>query len=143
MPTPEPRRIDHLLKHYLVQDPTNPANSMAGKVIVITGPSKGLGRLVGVVLEWKLDKSENQCDPITANCNGFNQAFVKSFAKAGPKAIVLVSRNEAGLGEVRDEIKEISKDVQVEILPTDIKSAESVTAFWEKVKEKFGHADVL
>jgi len=68
---------------------------------------------------------------------------VKSFAKAGPKAIVLVSRNEAGLKQVRDEIKEIDKDVQVEIIPTDIKSAESVTSFWEKVKEKFGHADVL
>ncbi|KAN0110346.1 putative oxidoreductase ucpA [Hyaloscypha variabilis] len=100
---------------YPTVDPTNPANSMAGKVIVITGPSKGLGRL----------------------------GFVKSFAKAGPKAIVLVSRNEAGLKQVRDEIKEIDKDVQVEIIPTDIKSAESVTSFWEKVKEKFGHADVL
>ncbi len=47
---------------------------------------------------------------------------MKSFAKAGPKAIVLVSRNEAGLKEVQDEIKEIDKDVQVEIIPTDIKS---------------------
>jgi len=82
-------------------------------------------------------------DRITINSNGFPQAFVKSFAKSGPKAIVLVSRNEAGLGEVRDEIKEISKGIQVEIIPTDIKSPESVTAFWEKVKAKFGHADVL
>jgi NADP-dependent 3-hydroxy acid dehydrogenase YdfG len=56
---------------------------------------------------------------------------------------VLLSRDEAGLQEVRDEIHAINKDIQVEILPTDIKNAESVTSFWEKVKEKFGHADVL
>jgi NAD(P)-dependent dehydrogenase (short-subunit alcohol dehydrogenase family) len=54
-----------------------------------------------------------------------------------------VSRNEAGLGEVRDEIHAINKDIQVEIIPTDIKNVESVASFWEKVKEKFGHADVL
>ncbi len=68
---------------------------------------------------------------------------MKAFAKARPKAIVLVSRNETGLGEVRHEIHAINKDVQVEILPTDIKNAESVASFWEKVKGKFGHADVL
>jgi NADP-dependent 3-hydroxy acid dehydrogenase YdfG len=68
---------------------------------------------------------------------------VKSYAKAGPKAIVLVSRNEVGLGEVKDEIHVINKDIQVEIVPTDIKNADSVALFWEKVKEKFGHADVL
>ena len=68
---------------------------------------------------------------------------MKAFAKAGPKAIVLSSRNETGLDEVRDEIHAIKKDVQVEIIRTDIKNAESVACFWEKVKEKFGHADVL
>jgi hypothetical protein len=34
---------------YPTIEPTNPSNSMAGKVIVITGPSKGLGRLVSVI----------------------------------------------------------------------------------------------
>ena len=57
--------------------------------------------------------------------------------------MVLVSRNEAGLEEVKDEFHAINKDVLVEIVPTDIKNAESVASFWEKVKEKFGHADVL
>jgi short-subunit dehydrogenase len=68
---------------------------------------------------------------------------VKAFAKAGPKAIVLVSRHETRLGDVRHEIRTINKDVQVEIIPTDIKNAESVASLWEEVKEKFGHADVL
>lgn len=68
---------------------------------------------------------------------------MKAFAKAGPKAIVLVSRNETRLGDVRHEIHAINKDVKVEIIPTNIKNAESVASFWEEVKEKFGHADVL
>ena len=55
----------------------------------------------------------------------------------------MVSRNAAGLAEVEEEIHAISKDIEVVIIPTDIKSAESVSSFWEKVKEKFGHADVL
>ena len=54
---------------------------------------------------------------------------MKSFAKAVPKAMVLVSRNEAGLEEVKDEIYAINKDVLVEIVPTDIKNAESVASF--------------
>jgi NADP-dependent 3-hydroxy acid dehydrogenase YdfG len=54
-----------------------------------------------------------------------------------------VSRNEAGLGAVQNEIHNISKDIEVMIAPTDIRSVESVTSFWEKIKEKFGHADVL
>ena len=68
---------------------------------------------------------------------------MKAFAKAGPNAIVLVSRNETRLGDVRHEIHAINKDVKVEIIPTNIKNAESVASFWEEVKEKFGHADVL
>ncbi len=68
---------------------------------------------------------------------------MKAFAKAGPKAIVLVSRNALGLAEVEDEIYAINEHIQVELVPTDIKNAESVTSFWENVQNKFGHADVL
>jgi malonyl CoA-acyl carrier protein transacylase len=34
---------------YPTINPANPSNSIAGKVIVITGPSKGLGRLVSLL----------------------------------------------------------------------------------------------
>ena len=57
--------------------------------------------------------------------------------------MVLVSRNAARLEEVRDEIHAINKDVEVLIVATDMVSAEAVASFWEKVKKKFGHADVL
>ncbi|KAH7413157.1 putative oxidoreductase ucpA [Cadophora sp. MPI-SDFR-AT-0126] len=100
---------------YPAIDPTSASNSQAGKVVVITGASRGLGRL----------------------------AFVKSFAKASPKAMVLVARALGPLEEVRDEIHAINKDIEVLAVPTDLLSAESIASLWEKVKEKFGHADVL
>ncbi|KAG4444286.1 hypothetical protein IFR05_000261 [Cadophora sp. M221] len=96
-------------------DPTAASNSQAGKVIVITGASRGLGRL----------------------------AFVKSFAKARPKAIVLVARTLAPLEEVRDEICAIDDTIEVLVVLTDLLSAESVKGLWGKVEERFGHADVL
>jgi hypothetical protein len=34
---------------YPAIDPSSPSNNQAGKVIVVTGASKGLGRLVGIV----------------------------------------------------------------------------------------------
>ncbi|CZR53950.1 uncharacterized protein PAC_03833 [Phialocephala subalpina] len=100
---------------YSAIDPTDPSNSQAGKIIVITGASKGLGR----------------------------KAFVHSFAKANPKAIVIVARSSSALEEVRDEIHAINKDIQVLIVPTDLLIAESIAAMWAKVKETYGHADVL
>lgn len=72
-----------------------------------------------------------------------HQAFVHSFAKANPKAIVIVARSSSALEEVRDEIHAINKDIQVLIVPTDLLIAESIAAMWAKVKETYGHADVL
>jgi len=100
---------------YPAIDPTSASNSQAGKVVVITGASRGLGRL----------------------------AFVNSFAKASPKAIVIVARSLGPLEEVRDEIHAINKDIEVLAVPTDLQSAASIASLWDKVKEKFGHADVL
>jgi NAD(P)-dependent dehydrogenase (short-subunit alcohol dehydrogenase family) len=68
---------------------------------------------------------------------------VPVFAAAGAKAIVLVARNEIKLQEVSESIKK--QYPQVETLPvsTDIADPSSVAALFEKVKEKYGHADVL
>ncbi|KAG4441113.1 hypothetical protein IFR05_003403 [Cadophora sp. M221] len=100
---------------YPAIDPTAATNSQAGKVIVITGASKGLGRI----------------------------AFAASFAKAGPKAIVLVARTAESLAATAKEIHEINNKIEVLTVPTDLLNTESISALWEKVKTKFGHADVL
>lgn len=44
---------------------------------------------------------------------------------------------------MRDEIHAINKDIEVLAVPTDLQSAASIASLWDKVKEKFGHADVL
>ncbi|TVY38702.1 Short chain dehydrogenase, partial [Lachnellula subtilissima] len=96
-------------------NPTAVSNSQAGKVIVITGASKGIGRL----------------------------GFVKSFAEAGPKGIVIISRSAAELEVVRQEILSINNGIEVLAVATDARDATSVDSLWQKVKAKFGKADVL
>ncbi|KAK1749787.1 hypothetical protein QBC47DRAFT_395306 [Echria macrotheca] len=96
-------------------DPTNPELSMAGKVVIITGASRGLGAL----------------------------GVVPAFAKAGPKAIVLVATNASKLAAVEAEVKKINPAVQTLSVATNISDADSVAALFDKVKATYGHADVL
>lgn len=96
-------------------DPTQAALSQKGKVVVITGASQGLGA----------------------------QGFVPSFAAAGPKAIVLVARRADKLQEVAGTVAKSHPDVETLVVPTDISNPTSVAALFEKVKQKYGHADVL
>jgi NAD(P)-dependent dehydrogenase (short-subunit alcohol dehydrogenase family) len=98
---------------YTAIDPTK--ISQKGKVVIITGASQGLGA----------------------------QAFAPSFAAAGPKAIVLVARNADKLQEVADTLAKSHPDVETLVVPTDIGDPASVAALFDKVKEKYGHADVL
>ncbi|KAF1968685.1 NAD(P)-binding protein [Bimuria novae-zelandiae CBS 107.79] len=95
--------------------PTNPNLSQAGKVIIITGASQGLGA----------------------------KSFAHSFAATGPKAIVLVARNAKKLDEVAAELTAQFPSVETLNVPTDIADPASVAALFEKVKSKYGHADVL
>ncbi|KAL9625498.1 MAG: hypothetical protein Q9160_000208 [Pyrenula sp. 1 TL-2023] len=100
---------------YPAIDPTSPALSQAGKVIIITGASRGIG----------------------------SRGFAKSFAQANPKGIVLVARDAAKLKETEEMLKKINPNVQYLSVPTDISGEESVEALFEKVKSTFGTADVL
>jgi len=68
---------------------------------------------------------------------------VPSFAAAGAKAIVLVARSADKLNEVAASVTKSYPNVETLAVPTDISSPESVGSLFEKVKEKFGHADVL
>ncbi|EDU43895.1 conserved hypothetical protein [Pyrenophora tritici-repentis Pt-1C-BFP] len=100
---------------YPAIDPTQPSLSQKGKVIIITGASQGLGA----------------------------RAFVPSFAAAGAKAIVLVARSAEKLNEVAASVANSHPEVETLAVPTDIGSPESVALLYQKVKEKYGHADVL
>ncbi|KAF2871137.1 hypothetical protein BDV95DRAFT_573352 [Massariosphaeria phaeospora] len=100
---------------YPAVDPAQPSLSQKGKVVVITGASQGIG----------------------------SRGFVPAFAAAGAKAIVLVARNADKLAAVADSVTKNYPNVEVLSVPTDITDPAAVAALFEKVKSKYGHADVL
>ncbi|KAF2448569.1 NAD(P)-binding protein [Karstenula rhodostoma CBS 690.94] len=100
---------------YPAIDPTNSSLSQAGKVVIITGASQGLGA----------------------------KGFVQAFAATGPKAMVLVARNAKKLEEVAASVKEKFPELETLTVSTDVADPASVAALFEEVKSKFGHADVL
>ncbi|KAK5652206.1 hypothetical protein OQA88_10703 [Cercophora sp. LCS_1] len=96
-------------------DPSSPSLSLAGKVVIITGASRGIGA----------------------------KGIAPSFAHAGAKAIILVATNAIKLAEVEATLHEINPAVQTLSVATDISSASSVASLFETVNAKFGHADIL
>lgn len=120
---------------YPAIDPTNSALSQAGKVVIITGASQGLGAQVSRTSPTDRTSSS---DRLTSP-----QGFAQSFAATGPKALVLVARNAKKLEEVAASINEKFPRVDTLTVPTDVADPASVAALFEKVKSKYGHADVL
>lgn len=100
---------------YPAIDPKQPALSQKGKVVIITGASQGLGA----------------------------RGFVPSFAATGPKALVLVARSAEKLQAVADNVAKSYPNVETLIVPTNLGDPASIAALFEKVKQKYGHADVL
>lgn len=100
---------------YPAIDPAAPQNSQAGKVVIITGASAGIGA----------------------------RGFTPAFARANAKALVLVARSQDKLDATAAEVKKINPKVEVITSVAHINSEADVTKFYETVKEKFGHADVL
>jgi len=96
-------------------DPSNPENSLHGKVVIITGASRGIGA----------------------------EGTVPAYAKAGVKAIVLVATNAEKLKAVAESVHKNYPQVDTLEVATNISSQESVAALFERVREKFGHADIL
>ncbi|KAL7896821.1 hypothetical protein HDV63DRAFT_72404 [Trichoderma sp. SZMC 28014] len=100
---------------YPAIDPSNPALSQKGKVVIITGASKGIGR----------------------------KGFARSFAIAGAKGIVLVARSLTQLQEAAEELGKEFPKTQFLPLACDIRSDTSVKAMFEQIRATFGTADVL
>ncbi|KIW72424.1 hypothetical protein PV04_00619 [Phialophora macrospora] len=96
-------------------DPASPALSQAGKVVIITGASDGIGQ------------------------RGFGPAF----AKAKPRAIILVGRSAAKLAATENALRRISNDVEYMSFSVDIADQASVDALYQTIEANYGHADVL
>ncbi|KAH6654688.1 hypothetical protein BKA67DRAFT_592707 [Truncatella angustata] len=100
---------------YPAIDPTRPELSLAGKVAIITGASRGIGA----------------------------KAFVPAFTKAGVKGLVLIATNEEKLKVVKAQANEINSDLHVLTLGVNIADKQSVDAAFDKINSTFGHADIL
>ncbi|KAI8949743.1 hypothetical protein F4801DRAFT_390099 [Xylaria longipes] len=100
---------------YPAIDPTREDLNLAGKVVIITGASRGLGA----------------------------KAFAPAFAKAGVRGLVLLAMNSEGLKKAEQEVKEINSAVQTLAITTDISDGQAVASAFEEIKATFGHADIL
>ena len=97
-------------------DPTLPALSLAGKVVILTGASRGIGAL----------------------------GIAPAIAKAGAKGLVLVSTKlEGKLQETEAKIRENYPATQTLAVGTDISDSKAVANLFARVASTFGHADVL
>jgi NAD(P)-dependent dehydrogenase (short-subunit alcohol dehydrogenase family) len=88
-----------------LKDPTQPALSVAGKTVLVTGAARGLGVTI-----------------------------VDSFAKAHAKAIVLTGRAEVPLNDARVRLEKEYPKTKFIAVSVDIGVPESVTAMFEHLK---------
>jgi hypothetical protein len=132
-------------------DPTSKALSQAGKVVVITGTSQGIGRQVRTFsIQYQTHTScPNISNPISffslyqLSADWPTQGFAPAFAKANAKAIVLVARNQTEVEAAGREIRNINPNVQVLTQALDIRDKKSVEVLYAKIKSDFGTVDVL
>ncbi|KAI4612987.1 hypothetical protein J4E80_007042 [Alternaria sp. BMP 0032] len=100
---------------YPAIDPSIPEHSLAGKVAVITGASRGIGAM----------------------------AMVPAFVKAGVKGVALLASNAEKLAATEKLIKEANPNIETLTYALDISDTKGVEAAFEAIRQKFGHADVL
>ena len=97
-------------------NPSNPALSAAGKTVLITGATGGIGR-----------------------------AIAEAWVIAGAKAIVITGRNEKKLREVVEKLDAIGQDETIirSFGPLDITKEDDVATLWKRAGEAVGRIDVL
>ncbi|OQV10275.1 hypothetical protein CLAIMM_14298 [Cladophialophora immunda] len=101
---------------YPAIDPRKSSNSLAGKIVVITGASRGIGA----------------------------KGIVPSFAIAGARGLVLIARDEKKLRAIEAEVRGLNPAVETLVVALDITHVVAVEGLFLKIKEKFGrYADVL
>ncbi|KAF4420087.1 3-oxoacyl-acyl-carrier protein reductase [Fusarium austroafricanum] len=80
---------------------------------------------------------------ITGAASGIGRETALSFAREGCKRIVLVDRDVDKLKDTENTITELSQDVQVIAVPTDISKEEDITHLYNTTIEKFGRIDYV
>ncbi|EUC42756.1 hypothetical protein COCMIDRAFT_102662 [Bipolaris oryzae ATCC 44560] len=100
---------------YPAIDPSLPEHSLAGKVVIITGASRGIGAT----------------------------AMVPAFIKAKVKGMVLLASNATKLSTVEASVKEANPAIETLTCAVNISDSQAVATAFENIKQRFGHADIL
>lgn len=100
---------------YPAVDPSSPALSQRGKVVIVTGAGSGIGA----------------------------QGIVPAFAMAGATGIVLVGRSRAKLQETAAAVHKQFPAVELLEVAADISEEKDVDMLFASAIAKFGHVDVL
>lgn len=98
---------------YPAISPTNPSNSAAGKVVLVTGGGSGLGKHIAA-----------------------------AFNTAGAKAIIITGRRENVLREAAAELEK-SGDARVLFFVADVTDEGALKGVFESVEEAVGKVDVV
>lgn len=69
--------------------------------------------------------------------------MVPAFVQAGIKGIALLASNATKLAAVEQSVKESNPSIETLTCALDISDAKAVESAFEKIKETFGHANVL
>ncbi|KAL4997543.1 hypothetical protein BDV10DRAFT_169486 [Aspergillus recurvatus] len=99
---------------YAAINPSQPALSTAGKVVLITGASGGIGR-----------------------------ATASSFAASGPRALVLLGRRADALAETAAIVRASYAEVPIQTHEAELCDAASVRNAMNKAASEFGGIDIL
>ncbi len=112
-----PSQFLDLTAHHDRYDAINPLSALkdsaAGKVVFITGASRGIG-----------------------------QATAKAFAEAGAKAVYLTARSEEALKETQELVQKTNPNTKCAYSVCDVINAKQVEAAAADCAEKFGGIDV-
>lgn len=111
--------IQHLnhcnLPSHFARMSSSQAKRLAGKTILVTGASSGIGKSTAL-----------------------------EFARTQPDLkLILTARREDALKEVKKEIEQVAQGVKVHVVKLDVSSVEEIGQFVGKLPEEFKDIDVL
>lgn len=99
---------------YPAISPSNPALSVSGQTVLVTGGGQGIGL-----------------------------ATAKYYAQAGAKNVIITGRTPETLNTAKAEIEKLTPETTVWAFEADSSSKDAVAKLWVDVAEKIGKVDVL